>query len=101
MSQDNLKLSRQVYRLRILGLGLGFPCVAAVLYDRGASSFVWGVLAFHCFVWPHIAWLRARSSAHPHKAERQHLILDSSMGGVFVALMNFNLLPSVLLVTML
>ena len=99
--RDKLQLPREVYRLRLLGLALGFICVAAVLYEHGASPIVWVLLALHCFVWPHIAWYRARTSADPHRAERQHLIFDSAMGGAFIALMQFNLLPSVLLITML
>ena len=85
----------------MLGLALGFPCVAAVFYERGASPFAWGTVAAHAFLWPHVAWHRARLSADPHRAERTNLVVDSALGGVFVALMEFSLLPSVLLVTML
>ena len=101
MSDNGLRLPRQVYRLRLLGLALGFLCVGAVFYDRGASTFAWMLLAFHAFIWPHVAWFRARASADPHRAERQHLLIDSALGGIFVALMHFSLLPSVLVITML
>ena len=47
------------------------------------------------------AWHLARSSADPHRAERLNLSFDSAMGGVWIALMRFNLLPSVLIVAML
>jgi diguanylate cyclase len=40
-------------------------------------------------------------SADPRKAEMHNLMADSALGGVWVAVMQFNLLPSVLLVTML
>jgi MASE2 domain-containing protein len=46
---------RQVYQLRVLGLALGFICIAAVVYEHGASPVVWVVLALYCFLWPHIA----------------------------------------------
>jgi two-component system sensor kinase FixL len=52
-------------------------------------------------VWPHAAWLLAKTSADPHRAERANLVVDSALGGVFVALMQFPLLPSVLIVAML
>ena len=70
-------------------------------YDDGAPPVAWLLLAFHGFLWPHIAWYRARPSADPHRTERQHLVFDSALGGVFVALMHFSLLPSVLVVAML
>lgn len=101
MSEQELRLSRQVYRLRMFGLGLGFLCIAAVFYERGASPLAWAVLAAHGFVWPHVAWRRARTSADPHGAERTNLVIDSMMGGIYVALMQFTLLPSVLIVAML
>jgi len=99
--RDALQLARQVYRLRVLGLALGFICIAGVFHVHGASPIAWLVLALHCFLWPHLAWYRARASTDSYRAERQHLIYDSAMGGAFIALMHFNLLPSVLLVTML
>lgn len=101
MTERELRLSRQVYRLRILGLALGFLCIATVFYERGASPSAWTLLIAHGLVWPHAAWLAAKTSADPHRAERANLVVDSALGGVFVALMQFPLLPSVLIVAML
>ena len=76
-------------------------CIGTVFYERGASPSAWGLLAAHGLVWPHAAWYLAKASADPHRAERANLIVDSALGGVFVALMQFPLLPSVLIVAML
>lgn len=84
-----------------MGLALGFLCVAAVFYDRGTSPVAWAALTAHAFLWPHVAWYRARVSADPNRTERANLVVDSALGGVWVALMEFSLLPSVLLITML
>jgi diguanylate cyclase len=67
----------------------------------GAPIAAWIVLAFHGFVWPHVGWYRTLASDDPHRVERTNLVVDSAMGGVFVALMQFALLPSVLIVAML
>ena len=99
--RDVLQVPRQVYRLRVLGLALGFICVGTVFYQRSASPVAWTILAVHAFIWPHLAWRRSRLSSNPHHAERQHLVVDSTVGGVVVALMGFALLPSILLITML
>jgi hypothetical protein len=101
MSERELRTSQQVYRLRALGLALGFLCVAAVFHDRGASTAAWAALTAHAFLWPHVAWYRARVSADPNRTERANLVVDSGLGGMWVALMQFSLLPSVLLITML
>lgn len=101
MTERELRLPRQVYRLRMLGLALGVLCIGSVFYERGASPEAWGLLAAHGLVWPHAAWWLAKTSRDPHRAERANLVVDSAMGGVFVALMQFPLMPSVLIVAML
>lgn len=97
---DPLRLSRQVYRLRTLGLALGFFSIAAVFHERGAPALAWAALMVHGFVWPHLAWVRARRSPHPHATERANLLTDATTCGAWVALMHFCLLPSVVVVAM-
>ena len=53
------------------------------------------------FVWPHAAYAIASRSRDPYRAETRNLILDSAFGGAWIAAMQFNLLPSVLLFAML
>jgi diguanylate cyclase len=55
----------------------------------------------NAFAWPHVAWLLAARSAHPTRSEIRNLMIDSALGGVWIAVMQFNLLPSVVLATML
>jgi C4-dicarboxylate-specific signal transduction histidine kinase len=95
-----LRLPRQVYRLRILGLGLGFCSVASVFHDHGASALAWAALSVHGFLWPHVAWWRVRRARDPHAAERTHLLTDATTCGAWIALMGFCVLPSVLVAAM-
>src|SRR5215471_6295805 len=95
--ERGLRLSRQVYKLRVLGLVVGAIAVGAVLRDLGAPGWSWAILAFNVLVWPHLAFLAARRSEDPHKTERRNLTIDSAFGGLWIALMQFNLLPSVLI----
>ncbi len=87
--------------MRTLGLGLGSLCVGSVFQLHNEPWFLWLLLAVYAFVWPHMAKLVAIRSADPTRLEFRHLVLDSALGGVWIALMKFNLLPSVLLATML
>lgn len=99
-SNHERQLVERMYPLRMLGLALGFLCVAGVLHVNGASWPVWAALIANGFLWPHIArWiaLRARS---PRKAELRNLVIDSTLGGVWIAAMQFNLLPCMLAMTM-
>ena len=93
------QLYRRVYALRVLGMGLGGLPVAAVLFERHAAwpAWVWTVLA--CLAWPHVAYLLARHSARPDRAETRNLLADSFIAGTCAPLMHFNLLPSVVLMS--
>jgi len=91
----------RVFQLRALGLGLGFFVIAAVLYENGAPPWTWALLAINGFLWPHLARQFALHGADPERVEINNLLLDSVMGGIWIALMQFNLVPSALLLVML
>lgn len=87
--------------LRTLGTALGFLAVGAVLYRNGAAKSLWLVLALNGFAWPHLARALAQSGEDPVRAERRNVLVDSVLCGMWVVLMGFNTLPSVLLTTVL
>ena len=97
----DLRFVARLYLLRMLGLALGACCVASVLFQLHAPAAIWALLAAHGFVWPHAAAFIARHSGDPRKAELRNLQIDSALGGMWIALMQFNLLPSVVLAVML
>jgi diguanylate cyclase len=97
----DLRFVARLYLLRMLGLMLGACCVASVLYQLHATSLTWALLAVHSFAWPHVAAFLARHSAAPRRAEMRNLQVDSALGGMWIALMQFNLLPCVVLAVML
>lgn len=92
-------LPHRVYRFRVLGMGLAGLPLALVLRELHApmGSWLWGV--FTCLLWPQLAYWRARRSRTPFDTELHNLMFDSAIAGSWVALMHFNVLPSVLLVT--
>jgi len=96
-----MRFVRRIHWMRTLGLALGFVCVASVLQLHQSSIGWWIALAVNAFAWPHVAWLLAARSAHPTRSEIRNLMIDSALGGVWIAVMQFNLLPSVVLATML
>ena len=100
MTTPRRQMPRRIYPLRILGMGLGGVVVGVVLWERQAALSEWLGMAMMGFVWPHIAYLRTRFNADPYRSEIQNLLVDSAMAAAFVPLMHFNLLPSVLVVTL-
>lgn len=91
---------RRSHGLRTLGLALGAIMVGMVLYLRGVPTSAWVLLVVYALAWPHVAWLVLRRSATPVALDRWFFMGDAAMGGVWIALMQFALLPSVLLATM-
>lgn len=92
-------LYRRTYGLRILGMGLGLLPVAVVLHEREAGGLAWSWALFCGLIWPHLARWRAARSHDPYRAELLNLMTDSAMAASLLPLMHFNLLPSVLLVS--
>ena len=91
---------RRSHGLRTLGLALGAIMVGTVLYRRGVPTSAWVLLGVYALAWPHVAWLVLRRSATPVALDQWFFMGDAAMGGVWIALMQFALLPSVLLATM-
>jgi diguanylate cyclase len=96
-----LRFVLRIYLPRTLGLILGGVAVGAVLFTNGAHPLTWLALAFTALVWPHVAYWLGRRSADPYRTELRNFMIDSALGGAWIALMQFNLLPSVLLFVML
>ena len=93
-------LPRRTYRFRILGMGLAALPLVVVLADRQASWPYWAWALFACLIWPHLAFVLATRSRDPKLSELRNFVFDSLLAGSYVAVLHFNVLPSVLLMTM-
>lgn len=94
------RFARRVYLPRVIGLATGFFCVASVLVMQPVSGWWWLLLVANGFIWPHFAWQLADRAVDPAAAEKRNLMIDSLMGGLWIAVIGINALPSALLVTM-
>jgi diguanylate cyclase len=100
-SAEHLRFVKRMRGMRSFGLALGFVCIGSVLWVNQASAGVWVLLAISAFVWPQIAYQRAIRSPDRVTIEHRNLMVDSALGGAWIAVMQLNLLPSILLLTML
>jgi diguanylate cyclase len=89
-----LSLARRLYTSRTLGLALGLLCVGVAMYPLDPAPWVWGLMIFNGVLWPHVAYQWARRSRAAFRAEHRNLLVDAFLGGVWVAAMQFNPLPS-------
>lgn len=96
-----VRFVRRVYPGRIVGLALGGVAIAAVFWTERAPLALWFALWTCALAWPHFAYGLGVNSADPYRTELRCLMVDSALGGAFIALMKFNLLPSAVLLAML
>jgi diguanylate cyclase len=87
--------------IRVFGCILGAIPVSVVLYERSAAPSLWLIMLFSCFVWPHVASWNVRHSLDVRDTELRNKVFDSVLGGVCIAIMEFNVLPSMVFLTML
>ncbi|XTZ40539.1 diguanylate cyclase [Salmonella enterica] len=90
-----------MYLMRMLGTLLCFFPILSVLVELKRPTWMLQLLAANAFLWPTIAFLRARYAHAPLRAEHQNLLFDAVVGGVWIAMMAVNPLPSVLIATIL
>lgn len=94
-----LRFVRRIYVPRIIGMATGGLAVAAVFWTNQVHPVLWLFLGLATLVWPHVAYGIGLASRDPHRTEIRHLMADSAIGGACIALMNFNLMPSIILFT--
>ena len=95
-----LSFAKRIYVPRTVGLGVGCFSVMAALYPLNMPIWVWALLLFNGFIWPHLAFQLSTRSAYPYEAERRNMLMDSLWGGFWAASMQFNPLPTVTILSM-
>ncbi|MFY2764688.1 diguanylate cyclase [Arenimonas sp. MALMAid1274] len=103
--QDDTAMTRlqslpsRTYGFRVLGMGLAALPQVVVMREIDAGWPSWAWMLFGCVVWPHLAYLLARRSRDPFRAERRNFMFDSVLAGSWLPMLHFNLLPSAVLLT--
>ena len=98
---EGRRFAQRMYLPRVFGLSLGAICIGGGLWQHGAHPAAWAALLLNTLAWPHVAYPLARRSRNPYRAELRNLMVDSASGGVWIAMLGFNLVSSAVLVSML
>lgn len=91
----------RIFMMRQLGTSLCFVAIASVMWDMHYHLFYFALLAVNAFVWPTVACLFSMQAYDPVKAESNCLIIDSALGGVWIAIMGISPFPSLLIFSVL
>ncbi len=91
------RIVQNAARMRVLGLWLALLPVAVVLRELEAPLIMWALAAANVLVWPWVSRRLALNHAQPVTMERNNLLIDALMAGLWVALIQFNAVPSAML----
>lgn len=95
-----LRLPKQIYLPRVLGLSLGSLCIGAALRDQSRPDWVWMVLLFGGLIWPHLAYLHSSRAKRPGRAEKSNLMVDAALTSFAMYAIGFSIVPSVIGITL-
>ncbi|MDE3211307.1 MAG: diguanylate cyclase [Pseudomonadota bacterium] len=92
---------RKVYRVRTIGLILGALPVCSVLAQHQTPAWLWAWMASCALLWPPVARVLTSHAEHPAQREAINFRIDAALGSSWVVFMHFNVLTSVVLLSML
>jgi len=95
-----LSFAKRIYAPRVIGSGFGSVGLMAALYPLERSTWVWALLLINAFVWPHLAYQLSSRATYPYRTERRNILIDSLCGGFWAGVIQFNPLPTVIIVSM-
>lgn len=88
------RIALRIGRLRFLLLGLGLLPVLVLLQEWEAPAVAWGLAVANALLWPWAARRLASQHPEPLAVERRNLGIDALFAGIWVALLQFSLVPS-------
>lgn len=85
------RLVRTVYIARAWSFAYCFVGLGVLGYERSVGVATWGLLAITFLLYPHLAYLNARSARDPRRVEQANLLLDALLFGAWAAEFGFPL----------
>lgn len=85
------RLVRTVYVARAYAFAFSFAVIGVLCWERGAGAGTWVFLALTFLLYPHLAYLNARSAREPRKAEHRNLLFDTLLLGIWAAQLGYPL----------
>ena len=92
--------STRIYPGRAIGLILTFISFYPAMQSAQQPLWVWYGFAAYCFVWPHLAFAYSLFIKGDMQTGQRQLLFDSFICGFWVAAIDFNLIPSAVILAM-
>ena len=83
-----ISMALRLLGARTAGLSLGAVAVGAVMLEQHRAPVWFGLLAANALLWPLVAYRLTARASRPPRQESLNLVVDSALGGVWIAAMN-------------
>jgi diguanylate cyclase len=87
-------IARRIYPMRMLGVALLALPFGSVMLQLQLPVLYWIAFAFNVLVWPHLAFWLAYRARDPRKVEFANLVMDTVLGGFWIAAVHLNVMPA-------
>jgi len=88
------RLVRINYAIRVGAFAWSFIVSGLYGLERGFGAAFWALLVLQFLVYPHLAYLRARTASNPKRTELSNLYLDAGLLGAWIAGFGFPTWPA-------
>lgn len=97
-----LRFAARIYRMRMLGTLLCVLPIGSVLSEnRIGTPWILTALFINALLWPQLAYFLSAKADDPAKREFANLVIDSGLGGFWIAVMGCSPIPTAIFVTLL
>lgn len=96
----NRGFATRIYPGRAIGLILTFISFYPAMQSLQQPLWVWCGFAAYCFLWPHMAFFYSTMFGDDVTSGKRQLLFDCIACGFWVAAIDFNLIPSAVILTM-
>lgn len=98
---EGVGAARRIGWMRFVGNGLGALPIASIILERQTDASAWVLLLLNAVAWPAVALVLTRRAREPAAVQFRCMIVDSLLGGAWIAFMALSTVPSALFAALL
>ncbi|WP_447594293.1 diguanylate cyclase [Stenotrophomonas rhizophila] len=101
LAVEGIGAARRIGWMRFVGNGLGALPIASIILERHDGPVAWLLLLSNAVIWPAVALVLIHRAQKPATAQFRCMIIDSLLGGAWIAFMALSIVPSALFAALL
>lgn len=101
LAVEGIGAARRIGWMRFVGNGLAALPIASIILERNDGVVAWVLLLVNALLWPAIALALIHRAQKPAAAKFRCMVIDSLLGGAWIAFMALSIVPSALFAALL